>query len=220
LKRTRHQKGYLYKKGNLWLLRFYDNQELPDGTITRVQKAHKLVEATGEYRTKAAARTLAEEFLTPLNDGRTTPQSVMSLARFVEGRYLPFVETHKRTSTFHGYRNVWKGYLQPHGGIALRDFRTADVEQILESIAQANDLTSTTLQHIKAFLWESFAMRSGRVLFTLKIRCAIPFCRRRGQRRTLTPIRWRTSRRCSTSCRSLRQRLLLRLRLRAHAKAN
>jgi integrase len=58
---------------------------------------------------------------------------------------------------------VWKGYLQPHGGIALRDFRTADVERILETIAQANDLTSTTLQHIKAFLSGVFryAKRQG-----------------------------------------------------------
>lgn len=152
MKRTRYQKGYLYKKGNLWLLRYYDNQELPDGSIARVQKAHKLVEAVGEYRTKAAARQLAEEFLAPVNDSRTTPQSVMSLARFVEGRYLPYVETHKRISTYHGYRNMWKGYLQRHGGIALRNFRTADIDRILESIGQANDLTTTTLQHIKAFL--------------------------------------------------------------------
>ncbi len=152
MKRTRHQQGYLYKKGNLWLLRYHDNQELPDGTITRVQKAHKLVEAVGEYRAKSVVRKLAEEFLAPLNDSRTTPQSVMSLGRFVEGRYLPYVEKQKRSSTFHGYRNVWKGYLQPHGAIALRDFKTADVERVLETIADENDLTSTTLQHIKAFL--------------------------------------------------------------------
>jgi integrase len=128
-----------------------------------VQKAHKLVEAVGDYRTKAAVRKLAEEFLAPLNDSRTSPQSVMSLGRFVQGRYLPFVETHRRISTYHGYRNMWKGYLQPHDGIALRDFRTADVERILERIAQANDLTGTTLQHIKAFLSGVFryAKRQG-----------------------------------------------------------
>jgi hypothetical protein len=99
--------GYLYKKGNLWILRFYDNQELPDGTIPRVQKAQKLGAAVGEYRAKAAARKLAEEFLAPLNDTRTIPKSVMSLGRFVEGDYLPFVETHRRVSTYHGYQNMW-----------------------------------------------------------------------------------------------------------------
>src|SRR5262249_39314791 len=55
-------------------------------------------------------------------------------------------------STYHGYRNLWNCYLQQHGQIALRHFRTADAERILERIAQASDLTSTTLQHTKAFL--------------------------------------------------------------------
>lgn len=152
MKRTRHQKGYLYKKGNLWMLRYYDNQQLPDGTITRVQKARKLVESVGEYRTKTAARKLAEEHLEPVNGSRTVPQSVISLDRFVEGHYLPFVESHKKISTYDGYRKLWRRYLKPHGGGALRDFRTAEIEHILESIAQGNNLTSTTLQHIKAFL--------------------------------------------------------------------
>jgi len=124
-----------YKKGNLWLVRYYDNQVLPDGTIQRLQRAHKLVEAVGEYRSKRAARVLADEFLAPLNDGRSTPQSTMTLTQFVENIYLPFVQAHKRISTFHGYRNMWKAYLKPHGEIALRDFRTADGEQVLDAIA-------------------------------------------------------------------------------------
>jgi integrase len=75
----------------------------------------------------------------------------MTLIRFTEDRYLPFVESHKRISTFHGYRNMWKRYLEPRGGIMLREFRTVDGERILESIAKEHNLTSTTLAHIKAF---------------------------------------------------------------------
>jgi hypothetical protein len=41
----------------------------------------------------------------------------MSLIRFTEDRYLPFVEEHKRTSTFRGYRNMWRLYLKPRGDI-------------------------------------------------------------------------------------------------------
>jgi integrase len=152
MKRTRHQKGYLYKKGNLWMVRHYDYNVLPDGTIHRIQKARKVVEAVGDYRTKKAARVLADELLAPLNDGRATPQSTMMLKHFVEGTYLPFVQRHKRISTFHGYRNMWRGYLKTHGDVTLRDITTADGERILNSIAEANDLTSTTLCHVKAFL--------------------------------------------------------------------
>jgi integrase len=87
----------------------------------------------------------------------------MTLIRFAEDRYLPFVETHKRISTFHGYRNMWKRYLKPRTSILLREFRTVDGERILESIATEHNLTSTTLAHIKAFLSGIFryAKRQG-----------------------------------------------------------
>jgi integrase len=161
--RPRYQKGYVYKKGNLWLIRYYDYRVLPDGTIERMQRAHKLVDAVGEYRSKAAARKLAEEFLAPLNSGRATPQSTMTLTQFVEGQYLPFVESHKRISTYHGYRNMWKRYLRTRGEIALRDFRTVDGERILAEVTETNNLTSTTLAHVKAFLSGvfRFAKRRG-----------------------------------------------------------
>jgi integrase len=150
--RTRHQKGYLYRKGNLWMLRYYDHGQGSNGAINRIQKAHKLVEAVGVYRQKKAARLLAEEFLAPINDGRTTPRSSMLLTRFVEDQYLPFVQAHKRVSTYHGYRNLWKRYLERHGQITLRNVRTAEAEQILEMVADENALSSTTLAHVKAFL--------------------------------------------------------------------
>lgn len=152
MKRTRHQKGYLYRKGNLWMLRYYDDKSDVDGSIHRIQRAHKLVEAVGDYRTKKAARVLADEFLAPMNDGRVTPQSTMTLSRFVEDIYLPFVQSRKRVSTCHGYRNLWKRYLKVHGDIALRDFSTAEGERILSSVAETNDLSGTTLRHVKAFL--------------------------------------------------------------------
>ena len=80
----------------------------------------------------------------------------MTLIQFTEDRYLPFVEEHKRISTFRGYRNMWRRYLKPRCDIMLREFRTVDGERILDSIAKEHNLTSTTLAHIKAFLSGSF----------------------------------------------------------------
>jgi len=87
----------------------------------------------------------------------------MTLLRFIEDRYLPFVEEHQRISTFRGYRNMWRRYLKPRCDIMLREFRTVDGERILESIAKEHKLTSTTLAHIKAFLSGIFryAKRQG-----------------------------------------------------------
>jgi integrase len=150
--RTRYQNGYIYRKGNIWLCRFYDNRVMPDGKVQRVQKAQKIVEYGGQYRSKAAVRPLVKEFLERINDSRVTPQSTMSLTQFVETRYLPMVKAHKRVSTAAGYRNLWNRYLKPHGEVSLRDFRTTDGERILGEIAEKHVLTITTLAHIKAFL--------------------------------------------------------------------
>ena len=94
----------------------------------------------------------------------------MSLRRFVEGHYLPFIELHNRISTYREYRNLWKRYLEPFGDIALRDFKTPDGERILWDVAKAHDLTSTTLGHIKALLSGIFGMRSGKGYSTQRIR--------------------------------------------------
>jgi integrase len=163
MKGSRHQQGYLYRKGRLWLLRYYDSEFVVNGSTRRVQKTKKLANVGPECPTKTAARDLAREFIESINLARNTPESAMSLFRFTEDRYLPFVETHKRISTFRGYRNMWKRYLKPRGEIMLREFRTVDGERMLESIAAEYKLTSTTLAHIKAFLSGMFryAKRQG-----------------------------------------------------------
>jgi hypothetical protein len=100
MKGTRHQEGYLYRKGGLWLLRYYDSAVAEDGSVRRVQIAQKLANVGPECPNKTAARDLAREFLESINLARHTPDAAMTLTRFTENRYLPFVETHKRISTF------------------------------------------------------------------------------------------------------------------------
>jgi integrase len=163
MKGTRHQEGYLYRKGSLWLLRYYDSEFDGNGPVRRVQKTKKLANVGLECPNKTTARDLAREFLGSINLARKTPESAMTLLRFAEDRYLPFVEAHKRISTFRGYRNMWRRYLKPRCDIMLREFRTVDCECILESVAKEHKLTSTTLAHIKAFLSGifRFAKRQG-----------------------------------------------------------
>jgi integrase len=163
MKGTRHQEGYLYRKGSLWLLRYYDSEFAAEGSVRRVQKTKKLAAVGQECPNKTAARDLAREFLESINLARNTPESAMTLLRFTEDRYLPFVEEHKRISTFRGYLNMWRRYLKPRCDITLREFRTVDGERILDSIAKEHRLTSTTLAHIKAFLSGifRFAKRQG-----------------------------------------------------------
>ena len=163
MKGTRHQEGYSYRKGSLWLLRYYDSQFAADGSVRRVQKTKKLAVSGAECPNKTAARDLARDFLKAINLARKTPESAMTLIRFAEDRYLPFVKERKRISTYHGYRNMWKRYLKSRADIMLREFGTVEGERMLESIAKEHKLTSTTLAHIKAFLSGIFryAKRQG-----------------------------------------------------------
>ena len=56
MKGTRHQEGYLYRKGSLWLLRYYDSEFAADGSVRRAQKTKKLAAVGLECPNKTAAR--------------------------------------------------------------------------------------------------------------------------------------------------------------------
>jgi integrase len=162
MSRTR-QSGHLYRKGGNWCLRYYDLTQEPDGTIRRPQRSRILVEAAGQYRSKKAAQVLADEFLAPFNNGTITTQSCMSVVQFWEKQYLPYVQAQKRPSTAAGYEQMWNRYLEARLAIAMREFRTADCEHMLEEIAVQYKVSTTTLEHIKHLMSGIFryALRMG-----------------------------------------------------------
>jgi hypothetical protein len=162
--RTRHhQSGYVFKKSSNWYLRYREEVRLESGIVKRVQKCRKLAEASGPYRTKNAAEQLADEVMESVNREAGRPESTMSLNRFIENCYLPYVDEQKRRSTYSGYRNIWLRYVRPKGEVALRDVRTLEGGQMLKDIARREDLNRTTLGHIKHFLSGVFryARRQG-----------------------------------------------------------
>ena len=162
--RTRHhQAGYVFRKGSNWYVRYREGVQLENGSLQRIQKCYKLAEASGQYRTRDAAEELAEEFIRSVNRGDVRPESTMSLNRFIEDCYLPYVEQQKRRSTYRGYKNLWLRYVQPNGSVALREVRTFEAEQMLKDIARRENLSRTTLGHIKHFLSGAFryARRQG-----------------------------------------------------------
>ena len=147
---TRHQKGYVYQKKNRWYVRYYEHVMQEDGTITREQKAKCVAAVCHDYRTVGAVMPLVAEILQEVNSNSISPESTLSLERFVEHNYLPYVSSQKRPSTYRGYRNIWNRYLKkPCGQTRLRDFRTVDGERLLAEIAKQCDLARNTLKRIK-----------------------------------------------------------------------
>jgi integrase len=153
VKRARqHQRGYVYQKGKAWYLRYRQPELQPDGTSELVQKCRKLTDSVGAYRSKKAARLLADEFLTTLNHSPVSAQNTMLLSQFAELKYFPYAKDNLRSSTYDGYRNLWRRYFRPYGDIALRDVRTLEAEEMLTAIVRKHDLCRTTAAHIKSFL--------------------------------------------------------------------
>src|SRR6266702_4263427 len=157
----RDQKGHLYRRGDSWFVRYYDDILQTDGTVKRTQVSKKLEVTFGDqYRTKKSVRPFAAEILAPLNRGVVTVQSTMRIADFVEKEHLPKIEERRRASTLKGYRDVWRLHLKGRiGNMTLREFRTVDGERILADIARLDldprtkkTLSKNSLARIKSFL--------------------------------------------------------------------
>jgi len=164
MKRSRrHQKGHVFRKGSSWYLRYYDYAVQPNQQTVLQKKCVKLAPYGGEFRSKKAVRTLADEFLKPFNDGTFTPKSAMTMRDFVEDVYLPHVDRQMKPSTANGYKKMWSRYFKERAGISLRDFRTVDCERFLTEIAFKYDLRIRTLSHVKHLLSGIFryAIRTG-----------------------------------------------------------
>jgi integrase len=156
----RHQDGYIFRKGSVWYLRYYE----PNAAGKRRQCSRKLADYCDRYRCKSDVQSIAEEFLRPFNEGRFSPQSTLALAQFIDDFYFPAVKSRLRPSTLKCYKDFSKNHVHARvTKIALRDFRCADGERLLADIATQNNLTRTTLYHIKSFVSGvfKFAKRQG-----------------------------------------------------------
>src|SRR5260370_1891634 len=87
-----------------------------------------------------------------MNAGKVSPKACITRAEFVEKFYLKYIEE-KRASTKKSYTEIWNNHIRDRiGHIRMREFRTVDASRMLKAIANENDLTRTTLQHIKGVL--------------------------------------------------------------------
>ena len=66
---------------------------------------------------------------------------------------MPWTKEERRASTSKGHHEIWINHIRDHvGELHLREFRTVDASRMLRAIANENDLTRTTLQHIESVL--------------------------------------------------------------------
>jgi integrase len=157
-----YQQGYIYEASGAWHLRYYYTTELK-GQKVRLQKSRRVCDRKGH--TKSDAKRLAAPFLAELNTELNLDAALdLTVAQFWDETYDDFIESNKRASTVHGYRQIWKQHLKPHlGDRLLRDYRTVDGTQFLTALARKG-LRLRTIQHVQSLasgLW-SHAVAIGK----------------------------------------------------------
>lgn len=77
----------------------------------------------------------------------------IKLDEFIEFRYLPYAKE-LRPSTHRGYVSLWHAKIKglAEAQLRVRDYRTMDVQLLLNAIAAKRELAKSTHTHIKAFL--------------------------------------------------------------------
>ncbi len=154
----RQQRGYIFRKGRSWFVRYYDSVLQPDKTVKRVQVCERLADYDDAHHNKSDVKGLVRDKLAPLNSGLLNPQSTMPVVEFVERIYLPeHVSKKLRPATLKQYREVWENHLKGRmGKLTLRGFRTVHGETMLAQIADQTKLGRSSLRHCKAFLSGAF----------------------------------------------------------------
>jgi integrase len=154
----REQKGYVFRKGKSWFVRFMDDKKQPDGSYKRMLVCKKLEDLPDGAKRKQAEQCAKEKFLDPVNRGLVNPKSNDLVTDFVDKVYLPeYVEKNLRAATLKQYGDVWRNHLKPRmGKLTLRDFRTVHGETMLAKIAEQSGIGRSSLRHCKAFLSGAF----------------------------------------------------------------
>ena len=159
----RYQKGFIWRKGDAWYGRWCQDV-VENGRIIRKQQAKKLADYNDRYRSKKDVKPLLDEILAPINEGKVSPSSTLTVAEFVDGFYLPYAQENCRPSTYSAYERQFRAYLAPRlKKIVMRDFRTSDAAKLLGDIHREHRLGRTTLRHLKSFLSSvfTFAINQG-----------------------------------------------------------
>ena len=130
------QLGTLLLKHGAWHVRYYadgkqKSKRLCDGDLSK-----KRVEI--EFR----------KFMAEINSDGHIETPDLTVARFWETIYLPFLAENKKHSTVVGYQSVWATHLQNHfGKKLLKDYRTHEGSLFLTKLART--LRPRTLDNIK-----------------------------------------------------------------------
>lgn len=115
--RDRKQSGYIYKRGDWWVLRYRDDG-IENGQIVRKHLARQLARVLPEHqRLKRPPPEVEDEakhwLKANVNDSRREVVTLATIGVFVTDVYFKYVTEQKRPSTLKGYRDMWERHWRP-----------------------------------------------------------------------------------------------------------
>jgi hypothetical protein len=123
------QRGRITTEHGAWFLRFYE-KGIIGGRVSRRRVCIRLAPHNEEFPDKRSVELLAEKILAPHNARQVQPESSQMVAEFIELRYLPFVKSKLRPSTYKDYQDVFRVHVKDRlGDVRLRDFRTVHAQR-------------------------------------------------------------------------------------------
>jgi integrase len=162
--RTREQKGYVWKKGNSWFVRYWDST-VEGGSLVRKQRSFRLASVEKEHqrltkRIPDYVLKLAEDHLRPLNSSSYDPSKNVTFGDFAKKVWLSHIEGRHAASTVHSHRYYWENILAPHcSRTQLREFSTPMAQKLLDEIARQNPgMKKATLHKLKSMLSAIFKL--------------------------------------------------------------
>jgi integrase len=151
------QKGYVFKAGEFWWLRFFESR-VENAKVVRRQHAQKLAQVLPEHRRLRRppeyVEQLQAEFLAKVNRGDVEPERHVTLNDFFTNVFTPHMAERRKVSTVYCHRLNWQKQLSPRiGDIRVRNFTTQDAQRTLDAIGRENPtLARQTLFRLKSLM--------------------------------------------------------------------
>lgn len=163
--RRRLQKsGDLYKQGGFWKLRWREDVLDDEGKLQRHWSKPVWIgpsEGVRKLTQKEASRLAWENFLSKLDQNNAVPQSVATVANFVERKFTPeHVAMLKKAGREH-YAWVLKLVLPALGEMRLRDVQLDDVQRFISGLLR-NRYSVQTAKHAKSVISTIFKHAEAR----------------------------------------------------------
>ena len=156
--RRRYQKGSIRKRGKrnpVWELQWWVDSINTDGSLGR--KRESVILGPVASITRRQAHKAAEEHLRPLNQGKISPYSSISLQEFADRYFIPNFFPTLKLSTQQRYRRTLNNHLLPaFGQLRLCDIGTLQIQQfVLQKLA--NGLSWECADHYRNLMSKIFA---------------------------------------------------------------